>query len=329
MEYRTLSDDFDQTQFNKAAHHPLQSWQWGEARKSTGTDIVRIGGFDGDILKEVFTMSCHPIPILEWKVGYIPRSTLPSEELILFLKDYAIKNSIFFIKFEPDTKKSESINIPKRLKQSPHPLFPDWTQKLDLTKSEEELMKQMKSKTRYNVKYAEKNGVTITENSTDEGFEAFSKLYFDTVHRQTYYGHNRSYHQKVWQAMKAGVAHILIAQYQDEPLAAYELFLFDNKLYYPYGGSSDKHRNLMASNLLMWEAIRFGKRMGATEFDMWGSLPPDYDRSKSWAGFTRFKEGYGTEFFQFQGSYDLIVNPFIYPVYTLIYSIRDLILKLT
>jgi len=79
----------------------------------------------------------------------------------------------------------------------------------------------------------------------------------------------------------------------------------------------------------MWEAIRFGKRMGATEFDMWGSLPPDYDRSKSWAGFTRFKEGYGTEFFQFQGSYDLIVNPFIYPVYTLIYSIRDLILKLT
>lgn len=329
MKYNILADDFDKQQFNSAAHHPMQSWQWGEARKNTGTSIVRIGGFDSEALQEVFTMSCHPLPKLPWKVGYIPRSILPSEELIQFLKEYAKKHSIFFMKFEPDIQKKDAVKLPSDLKESPHPLFPAWTQKLDLTKSEEELMKQMKSKTRYNVRYAKKNGVTVIEDSTDDGFKKFSQLYFDTVERQTYYGHNRSYHQKVWQAMKEGVAHILIAEYEGEPLAAYELFLFDNKLYYPYGGSSDKHRNLMASNLLMWEAIRFGKRMGATEFDMWGSLAPDYDRSKSWAGFTRFKEGYGTEFYQFQGSYDLVINPIVYPVYTAVYAIRDLILRLT
>ncbi|QQS43808.1 peptidoglycan bridge formation glycyltransferase FemA/FemB family protein [Candidatus Roizmanbacteria bacterium] len=329
MKYNIIPDDFDPQQFNEAAHHPLQSWQWGEARKSTGTSVVRIGGFEENKLEEVFTMSCHPLPKLPWKVGYIPRSPLPGEQLVQFLKEYAKQNSIFFIKFEPDVCKNDANKLPSDLTKAPHPLFPAWTQKLDLTKSEDELMKQLKSKTRYNVRYAEKNGVTVREDSTDEGFAKFSKLYFDTVERQTYYGHNRSYHQKVWQAMKNGIAHILIAEYQGEPLAAYELFFFDHKLYYPYGGSSDRHRNLMASNLLMWEAIRFGKRMGATEFDMWGSLAPDYDRSKSWAGFTRFKEGYGTEFYQFQGSYDLVVNPVIYPAYTVVYAIRDLILKLT
>lgn len=329
MKYSVLSEDFDQQQFNAAAHHPLQSWQWGEARKKTGTEIVRIGGYEGDSLKEAVTMSCHPLPKLSNKVGYIPRSVWPSEELLQFLKEYALQNSVFFIKFEPDIAKSPDLKISQKLRKSPHPLFPAWTQKLDLTKPEEELMKQLKSKTRYNVRYAEKSGVSVFENSTDEGFEQFSKLYFDTVRRQTYYGHNESYHRRVWQAMKHGVAHILIAEYRNEPLAAYELFLFDNKLYYPYGGSSDSHRNLMASNLLMWEAIRFGKRMGATEFDMWGSLPPDYDRSKSWAGFTRFKEGYGTEFYEFQGSYDLVINQIIYSVYSALYAVRDIYLKIT
>nr|MBP9691097.1 peptidoglycan bridge formation glycyltransferase FemA/FemB family protein [Candidatus Woesebacteria bacterium] len=131
----------------------------------------------------------------------------------------------------------------------------------------------------------------------------------------------------IWNHLKDGVAHILIASYEDEPLAAYELFYFNNVLYYPYGGSSDKNRNLMASNLLMWEAIRFGKKLGATQFDMWGSMPPDYDRSSEWAGFTRFKEGYGTDFVEFIGSYDLVIEPVIYPLYNLIYKVRDTLLR--
>ncbi len=330
MDYQIIPDTFDKEQFNNAAHHPLQSWQWGEARKRTGNAIIRIGGYENKQLKEVVTMSLHPIPKFPFKVGYVPRSRLPTDALVSFMKALGAKHNLIFVKFEPDVSFDEYQKKNNRLlTSSPHPLFPAWTQILDLTKSEEELMKNMKSKTRYNIRYAQKNGVTVREQSTDEGFKIFSHLYFDTVKRQTYYGHNRQYHENVWKAMKEGIAHILIASYKDEPLAAYELFLFDNKLYYPYGGSSDNYRNLMASNLIMWEAIRFGKKMGATSFDMWGSLPPDYDRSKSWAGFTRFKEGYGTTFFRFAGSYDIVIHPLLYRAYNMVYAIRDLILKVT
>lgn len=329
MSYQILPDDFNHETFNAAATHPLQSWQWGEARKATGQEVIRIGGYEGEKLKNVFTITLHKIPKTSYRIGYCARSVMPSEELLNFLEDFGKKENLIMIKFEPNIlKKDWKLDIENwKLKKSSTPLFPTWTQVLDLTSSEEDLMKGMKSKTRYNTRYAERNGVTVREVTGDEGFQKFADLYFKTVERQTYHGHNKAYHETVWNNLKDGIAHILIAEHEGEALAAYELFYFNNVLYYPYGGSSDKYRNLFASNLLMWEAIKFGKQLGATSFDMWGSLPPDYDTSKEWAGFTRFKEGYGTEFVEFVGSYDLVINPLLYPIYTTAYKIRDLLLR--
>jgi lipid II:glycine glycyltransferase (peptidoglycan interpeptide bridge formation enzyme) len=318
MNIQIIPDNFDQMKFNKHIHHPLQSWQWGEARKETGLQVERIDGY---------TMTIHPVPHTSYSIGYIPRSSNPSSELIEKLLDYGKKNNVIFIKFEPnETYSPENIKLLTsnlQLRKSPHPLFPEWTQVLDLTPSEDTLMKQLKSKTRYNIRYAQKNDIMVKEVSTDEGFQLFSDLYFETCKRQHYHGHTPEYHQIVWNNLKDGIAHILITFYKDQPLGAYELFHFDNTLYYPYGGSSDKHRNLMSSNLLMWEAIRLGKRLGATEFDMWGSLPPHYDTNDSWSGFSRFKEGYGTRFKQFIGSYDLVIKPVHYAIYNQIYKLRE------
>jgi len=83
----------------------------------------------------------------------------------------------------------------------------------------------------------------------------------------------------------------------------------------------------MASNLLMWEAIKFGKKNNAKVFDMWGSLPPDYDRQNSWSGFTKFKEGYGTEFVEFIDSYDIVIRPVLYKLYNIAYWFRERLLQ--
>ena len=122
--------------------------------------------------------------------------------------------------------------------------------------------------------------------------------------------------------------HILVAYYQDQPLVVYQLWYFKDQIYYVYGGSSEIHRNLMAANLLMWEAIKLGKKLGAKQFDMWGSLPPNYDQNHPWAGFTKFKEGYGTKFTELVGSYDLLINPFLYQLYNYGYFIRNIYLSL-
>jgi len=317
----TGTDIKTKEQWNNLASHPMQTWEWGEARRTLHTPVVRFMQEEDGTPKHVFQMTVHPVPHTSFRLGYLPRSAMPNGEMLAFLKGYAHTNRFIFIKLEPYCPPIQS--VPLFLRRSPHPLFPSWSQTLDLTPSEDILLKNMKPKTRYNIRLAEKKGVSVQEENTEEGFATFADLYFDTCRRQRYYGHTRTYHHTIWKSLKETLAHILIARVGTDPVAAYELFYHNKTLYYPYGGTSETHRNLMGANLIMWEAIRLGKRLGATSFDMWGSLPRAYPQDHSWAGFTRFKEGYGTVFTEFAGSYDLVARPGMYAAYNLAYRFRE------
>ncbi len=310
--------------YDQLVSHPLQSWEWGEARKKMGIRVLRVGEYKGKSLEHSYQLTLHHIPHTEYRIAYLPRSRWPSSAVFEFLNAYARQNKIIFIKIEPDIS---AVNIEvketEQLVKSKHPLFPEWTQVLDLTRTEDELLGNMHQKTRYNIRLAQKKGVVVKEMSDDKGFAIFSKLYFETCKRQHYFGHTPEYHRIIWETSRHGIAHILIAYYQNIPLAAYELFYFNKTFYYPYGGTSIENRNVMAANLLMWEAIRLGRALGAKKFDMWGSLAPQYDQNHDWAGFTRFKQGYGTRFVQFPGSYDLVTNAFLYRLYAVAYKLRS------
>lgn len=317
---KLIDESFSPKKYNQIANHPLQSWEWGEARTKMGIKLIRLRQNSN-----VFQMTIHPIPFTSYKIGYLPRSVWPSDEVLRFLYNYGQTNNVIFIKLEPyiERQKLEISKSELEVVRSTHPLFPAWTQILDLTKSEDELFKNLKSKTRYNIRLAQKKGVYVVLENNQKGFEAFSKLYFETCQRQHYRGHNLTYHKIVWQTLKDTISHLLIAYFEKTPLAAYELFSFKDRFYYVYGGTSDRHRNLMASNLLMWEALKIGKELGAKTFDMWGSLPPNFDQNHDWAGFTRFKQGYGTQFIEFIGSFDLIIRPSLYRLYSFTQKIRS------
>lgn len=335
MNIRLVDNTFDSNKFNKCAPHPLQSWEWGEARAKMGIELIRVGEFDNEILKNVFQLTFHKIPYTSFTIGYLPRSVIPSSQVLDFLKEEAKKRNCIFIKVEPYvTKGNSNLNgiaasqAPRDdvLIKSNHGLFPNWTQIIDLTKTEEELLKNLHPKTRYNIGLAKKRGVVITEMTNEEGFEIFQKLYFETCKRQGYRGHDNEYHKIVFETLKDKIGHIFVANYVENgkttPLASYHVFTFNDVMYYVYGGSSLEHKNVMAPNLLMWEVIQFGKKNGFSTFDMWGSSPPDYDRNNPWGGFTRFKEGYGGQFVEFVGSYDFVLNRLLYQLYSLAYSIR-------
>jgi len=123
-------------------------------------------------------------------------------------------------------------------------------------------------------------------------------------------------------------AHLLKATYNGKVLVTWVLFILGDTLYYPYGASSSEHREVMASNLMMWEAIKFGKKLGLKKFDMWGSMGPNADIKDPWYGFHRFKEGYGPKLTEFVGSYDFVINKKMYFAYKLLNRIRWVILRL-
>lgn len=336
MDLRVVTEK-QKSQYNKAVTHIMQSWEWGEFRKAQGTLVLRYGIFKSGKLKRVFQLTLHKIPLTKSYVGYLPKGSFPDRELSEALRRVAKKNNCAFIKVEPNISSSpdQSINqlVDKNFKPSPKPLFTIYNFIIDLTKSEEELLKNMHSKTRYNIRVAQKNGVKVEERTDDEAFDIYKKLYFETTKRQSYHGHNEDYHKLVWQNFKkAGIARLLIGWYKNEPLTAWMLFNFKDTLYYPYGGSSKEHPEVMSNNLVAWEAIKLGKKLNLKKFDMWGAAnTPDPEPSDPYYGFHRFKKGYGGDFVKYIGTFDLVLNWPIYFIFTFIdklMPLKVLLLKL-
>ncbi len=323
MELRPITK---RDKYNKLVTHVIQSWQWGEARKTLGIPVLRYGIFDKDKLVKAFQITLHKIPFTKKYAGYFPKGPLPDRELAEALKKIGKENNCAFIKLEPDIEisnvKSQMSNV---FLKSPKPLFTKYNFILDLSKSEDQLLKDMHPKTRYNIKIAQKHNVKVEDRVDDEAFKIYLKLYFETTKRQGYHGHNPQYHKIIWQTLKnKGMARILIASLNKEPLTAWMLLNFRDTLYYPYGGSSKSHPEVMANNLVAWEAIKLGKKLGLKYFDMWGALGPDASLKDPWYGFHRFKQGYGGNLVEYVGTYDLVFNWPIYLAFTAIDKLTPL-----
>lgn len=343
----------DRKEFNSLATHPLQSYEWGEFREATGIQVIRKGQFQNNKLIQAFQLTLHPIPHTSWNIGYLPKGIMPTKELIEELKRIGKEKKCIAIQIEPnvlrdtkiqrykDTKNNtgeELLNI--LISQYPniypavHPLFTKHTLQIDLTKSEEELLKAMHPKARYNIKVAQKHSITVREENSEKGFEIFWKLTKETTSRQQFFAHTKAYHQNQWKIIPHEIkpntlsSHLLLASFQDQPLTAWIVFVFKDSLYYPYGASSQEHRETMHSTLMMWEAIQFGKKHHLHTFDLWGAAAPNTPPSDPWFGFTQFKERFGPERVEFVGSYDLVIHPLLYQGYKLADKLRWLLLKL-
>lgn len=350
MEIRKITIK-DKSEFNTVVSHPLQSYEWGEFREKTGVKVIRRGFFEKGKLVKGFTLTIHKIPKTPFNIGYLPKGDLPDEDLVNELQKIGKEEKCIFVQLEPNVvlnhhsgeEQSDNSGIDSgqaRMTQldltpASHPLFTKYTFVLDLTKSEEELLKAMHPKARYNIKVAKKHGVEIIEDNSQIAFEEYWRLMKETTSRQNFYAHTKEYHKIQWEIFKEkkenknGLeSHLFLAKYQGKILTAWVLFVFKDTLYYPYGASSSENREVMASNLIMWEAVRFGKKLALKKFDMWGALGPNPDLKDPWYGFHNFKEKYGPSHIKFVGSYDLVINPVLYQGYKLADKLRWFYLKL-
>lgn len=327
------------TQFNDFVTHPLQSWEWGEFRQKAGIKVIRLGAWGKNQLIWAYQLTIHQIPFFKYTIGYLPKGTTPTKEMIKSLEEVGRQNNCIFIKLEPNIVQSSQSEVQNSLIPSYKPLFTKYTFLIDLTKSEEELLKNMHPKTRYNIKVAQKHSVRVQEENTAEAFEAYLSLTHETTKRQGFYAHDDKYHRLMWQTLhpsapigsdpanNSKIAHLLTARYKGEILVAWILFLFKDVLYYPYGASSDNYKDVMASNLMMWETICWGKKKGARIFDLWGTPGANPSSTDPYYGFHRFKMGYAPKLVEFVGSFDLVLKPIHYALFKYSDKLRWQLLK--
>jgi peptidoglycan pentaglycine glycine transferase (the first glycine) len=189
------------------------------------------------------------------------------------------------------------------------PIQPVRTILLDLAPDEATLLAQMKEKWRYNLRLAERKEVKVREARTREDVHAWYALMQTTSERDHFGIHALDYYLRAWHTfVPRQQARLFLAEYGGQVLAGIFVALFAGQGIYLYGASGDEHRNLMPNYLLQWEAIRWAKQQGATQYDFGGIAATD-NENEPLAGVYRFKRGWGGNVARFVGCYEHIYRP--------------------
>jgi len=207
---------------------------------------------------------------------------------------------------------------------------------IDLTLDEEAILAQMKPKTRYNVRLAQRKGISVRLGTADD-LPLFYGLLKATGKRARFGIHTQAYYTRAWQLFMAqdSVA-LFLAQYEGQTLAALMAFTWGKKAWYMYGASSDEERQRMPNYLLQWEAMRWARAQGCETYDLWGI--PDVDEgeigphiamaeeqgvlSTGLGGLYRFKRGFGGREVRYVGAYDYVYNQPFYRLLTTLWKWR-------
>jgi lipid II:glycine glycyltransferase (peptidoglycan interpeptide bridge formation enzyme) len=279
-------------------------------------------------------------PLLDWTNEPLRTRVLDD------LQSFAKKQGAIFLKCDPDVVLGRGVPasgedaedqsgsaVMSDLKRRGWEYSPDQIQfkntvVIELNPTEDDLLARMKQKTRYNIRLAEKKGVSVrVGNPGDLGI--LYKMYAETSLRDGFVIRDEGYYKTVWKLFMAGnqfsnspitnyqlpFAEPLIAEFNNEPVAAVFVFYFAGRAYYVYGMSRDVHREKMPTYLLQWEAMKRAKTNGCTAYDLWGA-PDVFDESDSMWGVYRFKEGLGGKVVRTLGAWDYAPSPLWYKLYS-------------
>ena len=305
-------------QLNK---HIVQSEYWDKIKSSTESVVANVSGL---------VCTLNKIPLIQSYIAYVPKIS-PCKIDFDKLKQVAKEENIIAYRFDvpfviKDASDKRFLEFDKYMREtcvkSPTDTFTKYDILLDLTKTEDEIFANFKSKTRYNINYAIKNDIQVEVAQTDADFDEFWDLMLSTAKRQHYYIRSREFYYNVWKIFKdANIGEILIAKYKNTSLASWFLSFYDGVGNYMYGGSSTQHQNLQASSLLAFESIKLAKARNASVFDFWGSDKDLSNPLSKFYGVTKFKLGFGGEVVEYMDSYDFVVNKTYYKLFILSYKL--------
>ena len=344
MEQIDLIDNWNQILAHIPDSHILQSREWGLVKKAFEWELmpqvwrdhngmpvaaalvmlrkISIGGFG----PELRLMYIPRGPLLDWDDRELRGQVLGD------LQKMARRHRVVFLKIDPEV--IISTGAPGTPEETQHPTgletlellrkngwqpsndqiqFPN-TIWIEITHSEEDLLANMKQKTRYNIGLAKRKGVTIRR-GTSSDLPMLYNMYAQTAQRDGFVIRARDYYLTLWeQFIQSGLAVPLIAEVKGEAVAGLVLFFFSGKAWYLHGMSTQKHRNKMPNYLLQWEAIILAREYNCVVYDLWGA-PTTFDESDSMWGVYRFKEGLGGRVIRTIATWDYTPRPILYYLY--------------
>lgn len=332
-----VADNDDRERYNafvaaSPVADPLQSFEWGEVKSRSGWAPLRLFVEDsGEILGTCSVLMTRPAPGFPF-IAYSPRGpvieytrTEVFEALLEAVRERCGKAFVFTCDPPIESGGPAAELLSSRLRQVASGGFggvqPKAIMVLNLDGDLDQILGNFKSKWRYNVRLADRKGVTV-RTGTRPDLDVFYDLLRTTAARDRFAVRGRRYFEDLWEVLHpAGMLRLFVAEFEGKPLAAIILFCMGNRATYVYGASSDEHRNLMPNHLIQWEAIRWAKESGFGIYDFQGVSPMRGGEplEPELAGLNRFKEGFGATYVEYAGQFDLPLRGVWYSAWRALY----------
>lgn len=223
----------------------------------------------------------------------------------------AKQEKAIFLRIDPPLPANFPLTL-KNFHSIPYGFYPTNTLILDLALSDGELLKQMKPKGRYNIRLAEKKGVTI---KISDDIDSFYKILKETTSRDGFHPHDKSFYEKMLASLP-NIAKLYTAEYESKIIAANIITFFRDTATYYYGASSNEYRNLMAPYILQWRAVTDAKAQGFKYYDFLG-IAPENAKNHPWAGVTDFKKKFGGHEIAYLPAMEMPLKKLLHPIYKL------------
>jgi peptidoglycan pentaglycine glycine transferase (the first glycine) len=311
---------------------PLQAFEWGEVKSRSGWEPLRLFVEDsGEILGTCSVLLTRPAPGFP-PIAYAPRGpvldyshTEVLETLLGSVRERCGKAFVFACDPPVESGSPAAQQLAARLRNVASGGFggvqPKAIMVLNLGDGLDQILANFKSKWRYNVRLAERKGVSVRQGERSD-LDVFYDLLRTTAVRDRFAVRGRTYFEDLWDVLHpANMLQLFIAEFEGRALAAIILFCMGNRATYVYGASSDEHRNLMPNHLIQWEAIRWAKESGFSIYDFQGVSPMrgGEPAEPELAGLNRFKEGFGAEYMEYAGQFDLPLRSLWYSAWRTLY----------
>lgn len=311
----------------------LQSWAWGDFQGSLGHPIWRFRVVD-EKDETISQLLAIKLALGFGKfILYTPREILINrsapahtqhqamELIVNKIKELGKTEGLILWRTDPPLRAADTaaLSIYKafgfaKSKKEVQPRV-NWVVKIDAKLNN--LLASMKPKTRYNIRLAERKGIRVIVSKNPDDIRIFNQLNRETAARDKFVPYPDSYYKKQLENLgRAGELELIIAYFENTPVAAILVSFFGPRATYLHGASSSEHREKMANHAVQWQAFAEAQKMGCATYDL-GGIDLN-DEHPGWAGITRFKQGFGGGAVEYVGTLELPLSPFWYRLYKLL-----------
>lgn len=308
---------------NHPKGHFCQSEKWAAVKSGWSRRVVTATDENGE-LTGVISFLTRKTPLLPYRLMYAPRGPVcdPADEktvraLIDGSKKLAKQIHGYIIKLDPDIPVTnagfislmEGEGFNRTAGVNFDAVQPNFVFRLDINgKSEDEIFAAFASKTRYNIRVAQKCGVTVRIGG-DADLDEFVRIMRVTGERDGFNTRPKSYFSGLLKGLGEN-ARLFIAEKDGVIIAATIAIRYGDKTWYLYGASDNNFRNAMPNYLLQWEMIRWAAEGGCAIYDFRG-VSGDLSPENPLYGLYRFKKGFSGDLVEFVGEFNLVTKPFV------------------